>query len=61
LPAGDGAIWRLWLTDGGLIQRKQYEFVQMSEIVDDWKHYPDWLDEETDEVETLYTWRADDE
>jgi hypothetical protein len=60
-PQVGGAIWRIWLTDGGLIQRKQYEFVQMSEIVDDWKHYPDWLDEETDEVETLYTWRADDE
>jgi hypothetical protein len=60
-PQIGGAIWRIWLTDGGLIQRKEYEFVQMSEIVDDWKHYPDWLDEETDEVETLYTWRQTNE
>ncbi len=39
-PQIGGAIFRVWLTDSGLIQRTEYVFIPFMEIEDDWKNWP---------------------
>jgi hypothetical protein len=39
-PQIGGSIFRVWLTDSGLIQRVEYTFINFMEILDDWKSWP---------------------
>jgi hypothetical protein len=39
-PQIGGAIFKVRLTDGGLIQRVDYTFVPFTEVEDDWKNWP---------------------
>lgn len=39
-PSIGGAIFRVRVTDAGMVQRVEYTFVPFTEIDDDWKNYP---------------------
>jgi biotin operon repressor len=39
-PTIGGQIWRIRLTDNGLVQRVEYTFIPFTEIEDDWKNFP---------------------
>ena len=39
-PQIGGSIFKVWLTDSGLIQRVEYTFMPFNEIEDDWKFWP---------------------
>ena len=39
-PQIGGSIFRVWLTDGGLIQRVEYTFIPFNEIENDWQNWP---------------------
>lgn len=55
-PVIGGAIWRVRLTENGLIQRVDYTFIPFTEIVEDWKNWPVPSDTEPiDEAETVET------
>lgn len=59
-PAIGGAIFKVRLTDGGLIQRVEYTFIPFTEITDDWRNWPvppleDSVMEEPSKVEVLFS------
>lgn len=39
-PQVGGAIFRVWLTDAGMIQRTEYTFIPFVEIENDWQNWP---------------------
>ena len=58
-PTIGGGIFKVWLTDGGLIQRVEYTFIPFFEIMDDWQNWgiPDFLDDavgQPDDLDTLF-------
>ena len=61
-PQIGGWILELRLTDAGLIQGVTYDWLQFSEIVNDWRNYPELVpgDEEPGRIEALYEWRAEE-
>ena len=56
-PQVGGALFKVWLTDSGIIARVEYTFFPFVEVVDDWKNWPtpeQSLEEKPDEVPVLF-------
>lgn len=62
-PTIGGAIFRVRLTDSGLIQRVEYTFIPFTEVANDWKNFPTPpvpdFDFSPDRVETLFSLARD--
>ncbi len=64
VPQIGGGIWRVWLTDGGQIQRVEYTFITYPDIKDDWANWPEPSIEleglmDPDEVDIIFRARND--
>lgn len=60
-PTIGGAIFKVRVSDNGMIQRLEYTFIPFVEIMDDWKNFPIPPEtqpiEEPDKIETLFQLR----
>lgn len=61
VPSIGGAIFKIKVTDTGIIQRDEYTFIPFTEVKDDWENWPvppsrD-VDFESEKVETLFKLR----
>jgi hypothetical protein len=39
-PEVGGSIFRVWITDSGMVQRTEYTFIPFQQIEEDWKNWP---------------------
>lgn len=58
-PQVGGYVVRLRLTEAGLIQSVAYEWLQGEVLADDWRNYPELLEEpEVPQLEPLFQWAS---